>query len=134
MIDVVFLLLIYFLVATEFQTTEAAFPLDLPDRQHGHQLSIVDEPIVVVVESYGDSMQDMQLHIKEPWGPIHTTEALQMYLHENQITAFGNSGMFTEDHPIHIQPTTTTRWDHVLSVYNAIVQVKYTNIHLDDPS
>ena len=129
-----FLLLIYFLVATEFQTTEAAFSLDLPQRQHSHHLSIDDEPIVVVVESYGDSLKDMQLHVKEPWGPVHTIGALQKFLHENQITEFGSSGMFTNDHPMHIQPTTTTRWDHVLSVYNAILQVKYNNIHLDDPS
>ena len=30
MIDVVFLLLIYFMVATEFRRAEASFPMDLP--------------------------------------------------------------------------------------------------------
>ena len=35
MIDVVFLLLIYFMVATEFKTAEESFPMDLPMREHG---------------------------------------------------------------------------------------------------
>ena len=134
MIDVVFLLLIYFLVATEFQTSEAAFPMDLPDRSHGHILMIDDEPIVIVIESYGSTSQDLQLHVKEPWGPVRSIEALQLFLHSNLSDGFGTQGLFTDDHPIRLIPTKTTRWDHVLTVYNTVVEMEYTNIILDDPT
>ncbi|MCH2149151.1 MAG: biopolymer transporter ExbD, partial [Phycisphaerales bacterium] len=48
MIDVVFLLLVYFLVATDFKQSEEIYRLDLPERREGMALDpfeLDDEPL-----------------------------------------------------------------------------------------
>ena len=65
MIDVVFLLLIYFMVATEFKTAEESFPMDLPARDAGQTIMLDNEPLVIVVESAGDGQRDRHFHLRQ---------------------------------------------------------------------
>ena len=134
MIDIVFLLLIYFMVATEFKTAEQSFPMDVPLRQHGQTLMLDDEPLVIVVESAGVGEHDLRLRLVGPWDPIASIEALTEFLQTNRADGFGSYGLFTPTHPILIKPTSDTRWDHTLAAYNAVARAKYTNITLDQPS
>ncbi|MEE2819357.1 MAG: biopolymer transporter ExbD [Planctomycetota bacterium] len=134
MIDVVFLLLIYFMVATEFKTSEAAFAMDLPERIEQSPMLLDDEPLIILVDSAGDKQHDVRLLVLGPWGDIQTPEALRVFLHRNLADGFGNEGYFTLDHPIVVRPTKDANWEHVLAVYNAAVQASYTNITLDEPA
>jgi len=108
--------------------------MDLPQRQHGQTLSLDNEPLVIVVESAGEGRHDLRVRLEGPWDPIHSVEALLQFLRKHKAGELGSSGLFTENHPIHIQPTGTTRWDHTLAVYNAAARANYTNITLDEPS
>ena len=134
MIDVVFLLLIYFMVATEFRTSEASYPMDLPNRDAGQTRMLDLEPLVVHVESVGDAMGDLRIRLDGPWDPIGSIDALAHFLHTNKADGFGSNGLFTPTHPIRIRPTGSTRWDHTLAAYNAVAGALYTNITLDEPS
>ena len=134
MIDVVFLLLIYFMVATEFRTAEESFPMDLPIRNHGQSLMLDREPLVILVESTGQGQHDVRLRLEGPWEPLPSVDALFAFLRSNLAEGIGSSGLFTQAHPILIRPTPQTRWDHTLTIYNTVAKAKYTNITLDEPS
>ena len=134
MIDVVFLLLIYFMAATEFRTAEESFPMDLPLREHGQTLMLDREPLIVFVESVGQGQHDVRLRLEGPWDPIPSIDALSAFLRSNMADGFGSRGLFTQSHPILIKPTPQTRWDHTLATYNAAAKANYTNITLDEPS
>ena len=134
MIDVVFLLLIYFMVATEFKTSEAAFAMDLPERIKQPSMLFDDEPLIVLVDSSGDKQADVRLSVLGPWDDVQTPDGLRNFLHRNIADGFGKQGFFTLDHPIVIRPTTSANWEHVLAVYNAAVHAAYTNITLDEPT
>lgn len=134
MIDVVFLLLIYFMAATEFRTAEESFPMDLPLREHGQTLMLDREPLVVRIESVGKGKHDVRLRLEGPWDPIPSIEALSVFLRANMADGFGSGGLFTQSHPILIKPTPKTRWDHTLATYNAAAKANYANITLDEPS
>ena len=134
MIDVVFLLLIYFMVATEFKTAEESFPMDLPMRDNGQTLTLDGEPLVIIVESTGESVRDVRIRLDGPWDSIPSVEALTTFLRANKVGEFGSTGLFTESHPILIKPTTQTRWDHAIAAYNAVARANFINITLDEPS
>ena len=133
MIDVVFLLLIFFMVATEFRRAEASFPMDLPEQGRNVVEVLDEEPLVIQVDSAGGSASDIRLHLEGAWDPIGTLEELKKFLRENRADGFGSSGLFTPDHPILIRPRSDTRWDHAMSAYNAAVLSRYTNITLGSP-
>ncbi len=133
MIDVVFLLLIYFMVATEFKTSEAAFAMDLPERVQQGAILLDDEPLIILVDSAGDSQSNLRLNVLGPWGDMQTPEELRAFLYKNIADGFGRQGLFTINHPIVIRPTNDAHWEHVLAVYNAVAHATYTNVTLDEP-
>ena len=134
MIDVVFLLLIYFMVATEFKTAEESFPMDLPLRNHGQVITLDNEPLVIFVESAGEGSSDLRVRLKGPWEPISSLHELSAFLRTNKAGGFGSGGLFAEHHPILIKPSNETRWDHAIATYNTVASALYTNITLDEPS
>ncbi len=134
MIDVVFLLLIYFMVATEFKTAEESFPMDVPVRQHGQTITLDDEPLIILVESAGTGSSGIRVRLEGPWNPIASLDELSSFLRSNKASGFGRSGLFAETHPILVKPTKSTRWEHAIAAYNVVVNAKYTNISLDEPS
>lgn len=134
MIDVVFLLLIYFMVATEFKTVEESFPMDVPLRQHGQTIALDDEPLIILVESAGAQPADIRIRLEGPWDSIGSLDDLSLFLRSNKASGFGRSGLFAGTHPILVKPTKNTRWEHAIAAYNTVVNAKYTNISLDEPS
>ena len=134
MIDVVFLLLIYFMVATEFKTAEESFPMDVPMRQHGQTVTLDNEPLIILVESAGAESGDVRVRLEGPWDPIASLAELSSFLRSNKASGFGRHGLFAETHPILVRPTKNTRWEHAIAAYNVVVNAAYTNISLDEPS
>ncbi len=133
MIDVVFLLLIYFMVATEFRLAEASFPMDLPAVGRNTEAILDDKPLVVLVESVGKYTSDMRVQLDGPWGIVQSLAELKKFLRANRADGFGTGGLFTPDHPILIRPSSETRWEHAVAAYNTAVQSRYTNITLGKP-
>ena len=134
MIDVVFLLLIYFMVATEFKSAEEAFPMDLPVRNAGRTVTLDSEPLIILVDSAGEGAFDVQVRLDGPWDSLQSLEELSYFLRTNKASGFGSQGLFTESHPILVKPAKQTRWEHAIATYNVVVNAKYSNITLDEPS
>ena len=102
MIDVVFLLLVYFLVATDFKQSEEIYRLDLPERREGVALDpfeLDDEPLRILVRAFGVAGDDYRLRIEGARGEVGDFESLYEFLAGRRIDGMGG-GLFAEDHPV----------------------------------
>ncbi|MCH2134020.1 MAG: biopolymer transporter ExbD [Phycisphaerales bacterium] len=140
MIDVVFLLLIYFMVATDFRKGEEVFRLDLPERQAGANEALYDlaeEPLLIRLREDPASDQGYTVTIEGGWPAVDDAEAVGRFLAASLIggtasaAAGGDGGYFTADHPVIIVATPVTAWAHVVSVFNAVVGAGYDAVSLD---
>jgi len=139
MIDVTFLLLIYFMVATEFKVGEEVYRLDLPRSLQSNQASdpfeLDEQPLVIEVTSTGAAGRFYRLHIEGPYRDPDTFDDLYDFLRSSQISddATGGRPMFFPDHPIVIRPSRSATWDHTISAFNAAARARYTNIKFGKP-
>ena len=134
MIDVVFQLLIYFLLATNFALGEQVFRLDLPDRGSGEvqdPFEIPEEPLRILVSSNGVNGESIGLKILGPYPQPDSLKSLEQFLIESRASAGG--GFFLEDHPVDIVPEETTHWEHVVDVFNAAIRAGYLKVRFSDP-
>ncbi len=133
LIDVVFLLLMYFMVATDFSPAEEVFRLDLPALDGGRPdpLEMLDEPLRVRLAAAGASGDAVRVIVDGPWDVTPSVRGLGEFLTESVMP----SGMlFVADHPIIIDPTPHVAWKHVVDAFNAAVAAGCTNITLETSS
>jgi biopolymer transport protein ExbD len=137
MIDVVFLLLIYFMVATEFRQGEEIFRMDLPDREAALRqrdpFDLDEEPLRVMVSSTGMTREACRLMIDGPYPQPAGFAELHDFLRRRQVNPHTTGGLFEPDHPIVVTPTGTTRWEHAIEAFNAAVSAGYHNVTLARP-
>lgn len=135
MIDVVFQLLLYFILTTNFALGEQVFRLDLPNRGQAADVAdpfeLKEEPLRVRVGSRSAESADIILEIEGPFPQPATVAQLEKFLKDSLIG--GPQGLFAEDHPIIILPRPSTRWAHVVDVFNAAVGAGYTTVHIATP-
>jgi biopolymer transport protein ExbD len=135
MIDVVFQLLIYFLVATNFALGEQVFRLDLPERGGASAnldpFELDEEPLRIRVRSSGDEGQFISLSLEGPYPQPEDLEDLERYL----TKSLENSGaaLFMTDHPVVIIPGPDTRWEHVVAAFNAAVRAGFRSVVFSAP-
>ncbi len=130
MIDVVFLLLIYFMAATEFKLGEEVYRLDMPQRGVDDPFALPRDPlrISVISTSAGDEPGNYLLRLTGAAAQPSTFEELHEYLRQSQRGTGAFAGIFESDHPILIEPGTTTRWEHAIEAYSAAARARYTNV------
>ncbi len=137
MIDVVFLLLIYFLSVTNFKLGEEIYRLDLPQRGHAEVVDpfqLDEEPLRIAVISTGIPQQPYRLHIDGPYPQPNDAQELYEFLQQRKLTPQAPGGLFTPDHPIIIEPTSATRWEHVIDAFNAAARAEFTNVTFAEPT
>ncbi len=132
MIDVVFLLLIYFMVATEFKVGEEVYRLDLPQRTASQRPSdpfdLDVEPLRVHVASIGSNLDAYRITLDGPYDQPRSFQQFHEFLRDHQIGRAVSGGLFEPDHPIIITPARTTSWQHAIEAFNAAARAEYTNI------
>jgi biopolymer transport protein ExbD len=136
LIDVTFLLLVYFMVATSFAATEEAFRIDLPDRTSGgpgDPFELDDEPLRIQISSIGSGPDDYRVQIDGPYPQPQSLDELMGFLQQHQIGSDLPEQWFKPDHPIIIVPTTGARWEHTIGVLNAAARARYTNVTFGKP-
>jgi len=137
MIDVTFLLLVYFMTATQFRLGEEVYRLDLPERgaaaRPSDPFELDTEPLRIKVATLGAGLRAYSLRIEGPYRQPRTFEDLHDFLDERRIDASAPRGLFEPDHPIIIQPTRTTAWQHAMGAFNAAARARYTNVTLGRP-
>ena len=132
MIDVVFQLLIYFLVSTNFALGEQVYRVDLPNREEGataDPFTLDEEPLRIELRPAGPVDSGLVgIRIEGPWPQPQDFEALFEFLRDRRLDADRPAGLFAPDHPILIDPTGEVRWDRTVDAFNAAVRAGYTNV------
>ncbi|MEE2681112.1 MAG: biopolymer transporter ExbD, partial [Planctomycetota bacterium] len=83
MIDVVFQLMIYFLLATNFALGEQVFKLDLPERGSAaasDPFDIPEEPLRILVGSGGADGEAMDISVEGPYPQPDSLDSLEQFL------------------------------------------------------
>ena len=125
MIDIVFNLLIFFLVATEFNP-EGLLPSDLPREGVGTVNEDIPKlPIKIRISSIGEGQNDAHLAIEGVASEPSGFEQLFSVLHAMQS---GQGGLYEQDTPVVLMGSSDTYWEHMVLAYNAAVKARYTDI------
>jgi biopolymer transport protein ExbD len=137
MIDVTFLLLIYFLVATEFKLGEEVYRLDLPERMPSQldrdPFELDVEPLRIEVMTTGIGPRAVTLRLDGPYPQPRSFDELARFLNQRRISEATPGGMFQPDHPVIVRPASATRWEHVIEAFNTVVKSGYTNVTFARP-
>ncbi len=126
MIDVVFLLLFFFLVVTRFGTREGTLPADLPRKLGGQSIEVPRVPIAIRFQADPDDADTCQVTIDRLHDQPISVAALLSELQRIKAEA---AGFDDADTPIHLYPREGVRWDHVVNAYNAGLAAGYEKIY-----
>ncbi len=127
MIDVVFLLLIFFVLTANFRASEGYLPADLPSQQSESNTPAELEPMSVWLspgKNAGCNVQISgggQLEISND----NELEWVKLRLQVEQIMQ--RQGRHLDD-PVRLAPDAYTRWDHVVRAYDTLWRMNLTNI------
>ncbi|MBN1764211.1 MAG: biopolymer transporter ExbD [Sedimentisphaerales bacterium] len=140
MIDVVFLLLVFFLLSANFRSQEGFLPAELP--QYLEQAQRLEmEPLLIYLASQPDGSCRVQIgservfDVSSPTtfnqddpagGSVDTLIDFQQLGREIQ-TVIASQGRTISD-PVKLVPTSRTKWDHVVKTYNALWQINLRNV------
>ena len=128
MIDVVFLLLIYFLLTANFRTSEGFLPAQLPQQTQAAARSMVFDPLTLYLDSALDDSCLVQ--IDSPRGSVSVSlpaDADFSTLRKQLETILAAQGRTTQD-PIKLIPTGNTKWHHFVKTYGCLWQVGAKNV------
>jgi len=129
MIDVVFLLLAYFLLAAEFREPEGAVAAsaaaETPSRSAAFELPA--RPVRITVASFGRARTDYALSTDAPeLAHAQTADALR------RAASAARGPVFAADQPFIIQADPDALWEHALAVAAAIDAAGYTTVRFED--
>jgi biopolymer transport protein ExbD len=142
MIDVVFQLLIYFLLGTSLARGEEMYRLDLPEREHlrtrtGASLTLEETPLTIRVISQGAERGAYTISVEGAGSAAAlqpaTAADLEALLRNAVISADHPDGTLTRRHPVLVAPTASSRWEHAVDVFNAVVRAGFERVHFLPP-
>ena len=124
LIDVVFLLLLYFLLASQFRTEERYFQVDLPAQRAAGEIAdpftLPERPISVLVET---TPVGPRLRTDSPLLPdTPTPDALTRALRD----AYGLD--LAPDQRFLIRAESDAQWEHTLAALNAVLRAGYETV------
>ena len=128
MIDVIFLLLIYFVITASFTPGEGILTAKLPQGTGtAGTLKLPTQPLRIVITAAGVS--DFRLSIQGHQA-LHDFNQLYEALVRLQFDPKTSRtlGTYKVDDPVIINPQKDVRWQHVVNAFNAAVRARYTHI------
>ena len=131
MIDVVFQLLIYFVVTSSFAVGEGVITAKLPTGPGDPTQSKKppDRPLKIIVNSAGAIGADYRVYIEGLAGRPNSFRELSETLIQLQYDPQrGLNGAYKPDNPVIIKPDGSVRWQHVVNAFNATVKARYSNV------
>ncbi len=132
MIDVVFLLLVYFMLVAQFRPRERAMPTDAAPQEIAEQtdpFSLPVTPIRIAVHSVSDSPNAYALASDSPYVQGFGTFAALT----QGLTSLRGS-LIDLDQRFIVVPEPGSRWEHALGAMNAIRQAGFTSVSFDKPN
>lgn len=128
MIDVTFLLLIFFLVTTTFERAEGILASDLPRDRGAPVVALPVSPIVIRLAQTGVSAEDITIRIDRfQDGPRDFEELPGVLARIHQQPGFDKQT------PVVIVADNDVRWDHVVNCWNAALRAECERIAFAEP-
>lgn len=128
MIDVTFLLLIFFLVTTTFERAEGILTSDLPDVSGAQAVPLPLSPIVLRLTQTGPGHDEYAITIDGFDSAPKTTKDLSHFLREIQ-----QQPGFDAQTPVVIVAQNEVRWDHIVACWNAALNANCERIAFGQP-
>ena len=127
LIDVVFLLLTFFLLTANFRSREAFLPVQLPQPAVS-SLNLEIEPLFIYIESRPDGACRLQMgDVEAIILPARPGDS-GFDVFSRRLSEILNDLHRTINDPVKLVPTPTTKWDHVVKTYDALGRLSLTNI------
>jgi len=129
MIDVVFLLLIFFIMATEFKKPEGLMAAELPELDNKPQtVELPRNPIRIKLRGGSSDPNDFDLPTIEVEGvfeesPTNFDELAAKLLYLRTQTEYNDP-----ETPVFLQPSFRVDWLFVAQAYDAVLRAGYRNI------
>ena len=134
MIDVIFLLLIYFVITADFRVDEGVLTASLPTGGARPKPASLLPPQKVVIR-LEPAPDGTGVVIRRGTSSPATFTDLRDSLDAQRLDPSNGrtAGTLRPDNPIVIQADATVRWQHVANAFNAALAAGYTNVALARP-
>lgn len=132
MIDIIFLLLIYFVVTASFTQGEGVLIARLPEGTGQSSVDVVPaSKLYIYVSDAGDAGFRLRVGLEGSRvrdEPVDF-EGLYRALKGKMVDDETNTGIYDAKRtPVVIQPSGGVRWQHVLNAYNAAIRAKFEQV------
>ncbi len=117
MIDVTFLLLIFFLVTTRFERPEGLLASEMPTDTGAPAVGLPLSPILVHLSQTGPAFEDVSIRIERFASAPKNADELASILRDIQ-----RRPGFDRETPVVIVAEDEVRWDHVVGCWNAALR------------
>jgi len=129
MIDVIFQLLIYFVITASFTVGEGIITAKLPSGTGSstEQVKPPERPLNIVLSSAG--VYGVRINVAEyPQAPADFNGLSDILRRLQHNPEKGLTGPYPDDNPVLIKPDGAVRWQHVVNAFNAAVAARYKNV------
>jgi len=132
MIDVVFLLLVYFVLGSNFAERERGLHADVPESIGASApedpFELPERPLVLRVRSRSEGALDFSVGADDPLlGPLSPGPGLKASLERSL------EELYDADQELVIEPMRGARWEHALEVYNAATGAGFRRVRFAAP-
>ncbi len=129
MVDVVFMLLVYFLLTSGAAANERVLRAEMPDSKgissNADPFALETDPLTVEL-----TMRDGAVRITLSAGlaPVSNAAQLERRLADVLLTRDTPRGLFAFDHPIRVISANDVPWEDVVAAFNAIMAAGYRSV------
>ncbi len=124
MIDIVFQLLLFFLLACQFRADEGQIAANLPDISGPPPKTISVDHIDITLRAAGTDDLGVLITVLYTDAPLTTAEELYNYLMQMKH----RYGEKADEVPVTIKPLGNVRWNHVVNAFNQAIRADYKKI------
>jgi len=126
MIDVIFLLLTFFLLTANFRTPEDALPIRLPDKDQPQRISII-EPLLIEFNAMQTGV-NINITGSEPVKIETATLSEDLANFSNRLRDIIDDQQRTASDPVEITCSDEVTWDHLVKIYHILHAMGIDNI------
>ncbi len=127
MIDIVFQLLLFFLLACQFRADEGQIAANLPDISGPPPKTISVDPIDITLRAAGSDDLGVLITVQHTDAPLTTAEELYNYLMQMK-PRHGEKADGPSEVPVTIKPLGNVRWNHVVNAFNQAIRADYKKV------
>jgi biopolymer transport protein ExbD len=133
MIDVTFLLLVFFVCTTRALERESLLRADLTaeaGRDPADPMGLDEPPLRIAI---GREAGQVTVRIEAPLPQPASVEELVTLLRERRFGPGNPSGLFAADQPIELAPRRDAPWEDAVAIFNAVTRAGYTRVGFTRP-